>query len=165
MLGFYFSPFGRISRKDFWLKYVLVLVGLAVGAIIIDMVVFPGVRVGQDTGPLEGVVNVVSLWPQIALTTKRFHDRGMSGWWQLLFNIAIGAGGVFAYSAMLEAGVERGLPIPENLYLPLLVGGGMVLLFGLVELVILGFLPGTRGSNKYGDDPLAPGESAAEVFS
>ena len=165
MLGFYFSPFCRISRKDFWLKYILVLVGLSIAAIIVDMVVFAGVRVTQDTGPVEGVVNVAILWPQVALTTKRFHDRGMSGWWQLLFNIAIAAGGVFAYSALLEAGVERGLPIPDNLYPPLLIGGGMLVVFGFAELVILGFLPGTKGANKYGDDPLSSGESAAEVFS
>ncbi len=163
MLGFYFSPFGRVSRKDFWLKYVLVFIGVVIGSIIIDMVLFPDVRVAQDTGPIEGVVNVVSFWPQIALTTKRFHDRGMSGWWQLLFNIAIVAGVMFAYSALL--GADAGGTIPENLYPPLFIGGALALLFGFTELVILGFLPGTTGVNKYGDDPLAPGESAAEVFS
>jgi uncharacterized membrane protein YhaH (DUF805 family) len=165
MLSFYFSPYGRISPKDFWLKYVLVYLGLGIAAVLADMFLFPGAIVVQpDTGPAEAVVNVVMFWPQIALTTKRFHDRGMSGWWQVAFNIVLAAGGVFAYSAALQVDSDLG-SVDPSLWMPLLVGGGIALAAALVELVILGFLPGTSGRNKYGDDPLNPTTNVAEVFS
>ena len=51
MLGFYFSPYGRICRKDFWLKFILVLVGLMIASELIDAFVFPTVLVTSSTGP------------------------------------------------------------------------------------------------------------------
>lgn len=163
MLSFYFSPYGRINRKDFWLKFILVLIGISFVTGLADYILFPASR-EQSDGPIAMVANVALFWPQIALTTKRFHDRDMSGWWQILFNLVIAAGGFFAYSALLEF---QGLgEMVDSLWTPLLVGGGVALVAGLAEMVILGFLPGTKGRNKYGDDPLSPSTGqVAEVFS
>lgn len=163
MLRFYFSPFGRISRKDFWLKFILVLIGLSVATVVVDSIFFPDVNFGNDTGPVELAMNLVTFWPQIALTSKRFHDRNMSGWWQIPFNIAVAAGAFFAYSASLEIDASGGFD--PSVTAPLLIGVGLLLIAGGAELVILGFLPGTRGPNKYGDDPLNPMGKVAEVFS
>lgn len=161
MLRFYYSPFGRISRKSFWLKYVPVLIVLFIGSDIADQYLYPGVILVGGYGPASTAVNVLTLWPQIAVTTKRFHDRGMSGWWQFLFNIGIVLGAVFLLSAMLEA--EAAGEIEPNLWTPLLVGAGLLVVFGLGELIILGFLRGTKGRNKYGDDPLGAVRTASEA--
>jgi uncharacterized membrane protein YhaH (DUF805 family) len=168
MLGFYFSPMGRISRKQYWLSYILVYFGVSIAAALLDYFVFPGVFVTADTGPASAIATVVTLWPQVALTSKRFHDRGMSGWWQVPFNIAVAAGSYFAYSALLEINAAMAndidAAIDPSVVPPLLVGCALVIVAGLAELVILGFLPGKTGANKYGDDPLNPTGKVAEVF-
>ena len=166
MLGFYFSPYGRICRKDFWLKYVLVFIGVSFAAAAADTLLFPDVTIGTDTGPVEAATNLILFWPQLALTTKRFHDRGMSGWWQALFNVVIAGGGAVAFSALMQNGVNSELALDPEALAPVLIGGGICLAAGITELVILGFLPGTKGRNKYGDDPLNPAATnVAEVFS
>lgn len=167
MLGFYFSPYGRICRKDFWLKYVLVFIGVSIAAVLADMLLFPGVIVATDTGPVEAATNLILIWPQLALTTKRFHDRGMSGWWQILFNAVIVVGAVIAISASLQNGaVYSEVQFDPESMVPLLIGVGIFFTVLIAELVILGFLPGTKGRNKYGDDPLNPvAANVAEVFS
>jgi len=45
-----------------------------------------------------------------------------------------------------------------------LVGGLAYLAIGITSLVILGFLPGTKGPNKYGADPLDPTGGTAATF-
>jgi uncharacterized membrane protein YhaH (DUF805 family) len=161
VLSFYFSPFGRISRKQFWLQYVLVYLAIVIAAYFVDYFFFP--ESVDSNGPAGLVANLVTLWPQIALTSKRFHDRSMSGWWQIAFNIAVGGGVYFAYSALLELEAND-YEMMEHLQMPLLVGGGLFVVFGLLELVILGFMKGVSGPNKYGDDPLNPTARVAEVF-
>lgn len=154
MLRFYYSPFGRISRKDFWLKYVPVLVVLMIGTDLVDQYFYPGVILMAGYGPASTAQILLTFWPQIAVTTKRFHDRGMSGWWQFLFNICIGLGAMFTMSALLEA--DAAGEIEAHVWTPLLVGAGLLVVFGLSELIVLGFLRGAKGRNKYGEDPLGP---------
>ena len=164
MLGFYFNPNGRITRKDFWLKFVLVLIGISLVANFVDGLVFPYSGIGTS-GPIEAIATFATLWPQIAITAKRFHDRNMSGWWQILFNIAIFGGtmtlGVANSSGAFAAGADL-----DSEQLTMLLGGlALILVSAGIELVILGFMPGTKGPNKYGDDPLNPTRNIAEVFS
>ncbi len=64
-----FSPFGRIGRGQFWGAWLgLSIFGAALGWI-----------------PLVGpVVGVVALYILVCLFSKRLHDMGRSGWWQLV---------------------------------------------------------------------------------
>jgi uncharacterized membrane protein YhaH (DUF805 family) len=163
MLAFYFSPMGRMTRKDFWLKYVIPIVVIGIVVSIADQALFPEMLLTSDTGPIAAIVNLVVLWPTIALTTKRFHDRNMSGWWQLLFNVALGVGGVVIAMAMRAGGGPENLP--PDAAPTILTGLAIILVAAGTELVILGFLPGTKGRNDYGDDPLNPAKDVAEVFS
>jgi len=164
MLGFYFSPIGRITRKAYWLKYVIPLVVVTLASGLADQFFFPEMLLSSDTGPVSAILNLVLLWPTIAVTTKRFHDRNMSGWWQLLFNAGIGVGAFMVGMAIGAAGGD-----PEALSqqeLPMLLGGmAVILAAGGIELVLLGFLPGTKGRNDHGDDPLNPAKDVADVFS
>jgi uncharacterized membrane protein YhaH (DUF805 family) len=63
-----------------------------------------------------GILILITLWPALAIYTKRWHDRDKSGWWTLIIFI----------------------PIIGSIWL----------------LVELGFLRGTDGPNRFGDDPL-----------
>lgn len=66
---------GRAGRKEFWM---FVLVYVIIYVILMAM------------NELLGLVySLALLVPAIAITTRRLHDTGMSGWWQLLGLIPI----------------------------------------------------------------------------
>ncbi len=158
---FYFSAKGRVSRKDYWLRFVLVSIGVVIAAIV----VLGGLAylLGQAGGILAGLVAVplyiALLWAGVCVSAKRFHDRDMSGWWVLWF-ILIGLGiNIVQYAGMAALGGDSAAGA-----IVALVTGLAALAVSIVQLVILGFLPGVRGPNQYGEDPLSPG-GAAEAFS
>jgi uncharacterized membrane protein YhaH (DUF805 family) len=61
------------------------------------------------------VLQVLLIWPSLAVSAKRWHDRDKSAWW-----ILVGL-----------------IPIIGNIWI----------------LIENGFLRGTEGSNRFGDDP------------
>jgi uncharacterized membrane protein YhaH (DUF805 family) len=101
---------GRVSRQTFWLYGVLAMLGL--NLVLIALLQIAGVR--SDLS--EGIANLLLAWPTIAISVKRWHDRGHSGWWVLVALI----------------------PVIGWLWM----------------LVANGFLPGTPGPNRFGEDPL-----------
>jgi uncharacterized membrane protein YhaH (DUF805 family) len=144
---FLFSTDGRINRAKYWLALALYL---ALGF----MVTLAGV--GIITGPpsdLSAVVLYVggglaflSLhFSLVVVTIKRLHDRARTGWWVIAFIIL----------PFLLLGASTGIVTPQT-GLGLRVVAAVLSLWGLVEL---GCLPGTRGPNKFGNDPLAHPES------
>jgi uncharacterized membrane protein YhaH (DUF805 family) len=69
---------GRIDRRTWWLWGVAAMVGLAVYATVLLRVA------GVSVKATETAVNLLLLWPSLALSIKRWHDRDKSGWWVLL---------------------------------------------------------------------------------
>lgn len=67
---------GRVGRQEFWM-FILFSIGLN---IILEII-------GIDI--LGAVVTLAIFIPNIALTARRLHDTGRSGWWQLLWLIPI----------------------------------------------------------------------------
>jgi uncharacterized membrane protein YhaH (DUF805 family) len=83
----WFSFKGRISRKTWWVYYVLVLLVINVGAAILDdfvlqMKPYPGFLgfVHLPVMSLTAIAIAISLWVTMAGQTKRWHDRGKTGW-------------------------------------------------------------------------------------
>jgi uncharacterized membrane protein YhaH (DUF805 family) len=147
MFGFLFNPNGRVSRAQMWLPYIVPQLVLWLAATATDTLLAAG-----GGGSPFGVSTIVSLfyfWPNIAIPVKRFHDRGMSGWWVLWF-ILFGAGGGVLMGLGMPAALEHGEPTPMAI-----VGGLVVAAVVLVEFVILYLLPGAPGDNRYGPDPRA----------
>ncbi|MBR0679542.1 DUF805 domain-containing protein [Roseomonas eburnea] len=153
--GQWFSFRGRIGRKVFWLGYVLPLFLASLVAAVLDAAI--GLAPTGDAmpvdaatmGPFSAVVSLLSIWPSLAGTIKRLHDRDRSGWW-------IGAFYLLAIVVGAVAGVMAAtMPYsPEAMAVPLIVGGLLVLGFALWLLVETGFLRGTAGPNRFGPDPL-----------
>ena len=79
-----FAPGGRINRATYFfsLNVLLVICGLATNAIAHLLGLNPAYGFGGKI-TLYGTA-VLMLWPSIALTVKRTHDLGFSGWFALL---------------------------------------------------------------------------------
>lgn len=69
---FYFSLEGRITRPDYWLRFQLPFLAAYLAASFID----PNI--------LAPIVSIALLWPAIAVSVKRLHDRNRAGWMLLL---------------------------------------------------------------------------------
>jgi uncharacterized membrane protein YhaH (DUF805 family) len=95
---------GRITRREFWLWGVLALLGLA---LLLQALL--GIA-GIAPASAERLVNLVLVWPAVAVSVKRWHDRDKSGWW-LLINLVPVVGWLWA---LVENGLLRGTPGPNR---------------------------------------------------
>lgn len=103
---------GRITRSDFWIKGVLVLLALSAVVLIVAAMI---AAVASILGIIVYLVFApVGIWIEFAIIAKRFHDRGKSGWWGLVFLIPFGVGLVWI---IVECGILEGNP-DENAYGP-----------------------------------------------
>jgi len=87
---------------------------------------------------------LIFAWMGLAIYAKRLHDRNLSSWWQA----APWIGCVIMYAPLF------GLPVFSSLYIAGMVIGAISMIWFLVLFIICGFLKGTNGPNKYGQDPL-----------
>jgi uncharacterized membrane protein YhaH (DUF805 family) len=79
----YLNPRGRLSRRAFWLHGVLALGGLTLlGRALLEIA---HVR----TELAESVTSLLLLWPAVAISAKRWHDRDRSAWWVLVALIPV----------------------------------------------------------------------------
>jgi uncharacterized membrane protein YhaH (DUF805 family) len=81
---------GRARRSEFWWFFLFTtLVSVVTG--IIDSVIGTDYGNGVNGGALNTITSLALLLPSIAVGSRRLHDTGRSGWWQLLwFAICIG---------------------------------------------------------------------------
>ena len=159
MLGFLFSPNGRISRSDIWFKFFFPYLGLSIVATIVDRFL-PGADTREiGEGPISAILGLAYLWPSIAVSIKRYHDRGMTGWWVLygalllipgLVSVIMGAMGGQVSFEQLDNLSKLGTR--EAIFI--LVGAAEILVVGIVLFVIQYVLRGRRGGNRFGPDPL-----------
>lgn len=129
---------GRIPRLPFW-----------IAALALNVVAYLGDRLAMEIGghPAAAVVGLAFLYPSLALSIKRAHDRGRSDAYLLFFFLP-----AFLASFMQVLGYMDAQG-PMGTVLVLL---GLWVLAALITLVIdLGLLPGQAGPNRFGPDPLA----------
>jgi uncharacterized membrane protein YhaH (DUF805 family) len=73
---------GRARRSEFW-WWALFTVLLGFVASIIDAVL--GTTNSTGSGLIASLANLAVLLPSLAVGSRRLHDIGRSGWWQLLW--------------------------------------------------------------------------------
>ena len=105
----YTSFEGRISRKEWWigfiLLYILQFVVYYVTAVMGIITVDPVTGEMSPSGALALIVIIlIFLWPALALHAKRWHDRGKSGWWTLITLVPV-IGGLWL---LIELGFLKG---------------------------------------------------------
>jgi uncharacterized membrane protein YhaH (DUF805 family) len=138
---FFLSLRGRVGRQEFWLGYAGVIV---VALILMRMVSHPDdaaylmpsdapdTDIWQDTSFSFGWLELISLaltWPIIAIYAKRLHDLNLSAWWLCLLPVLTFFAGSTMFSRLHVAAY-------------------------CLLILILGFLPGSHGPNRFGEDPL-----------
>jgi uncharacterized membrane protein YhaH (DUF805 family) len=158
-----FSFRGRMSRSEFWLLSigigVLIWGVLMAGSMLV--LAFVGPEVAAVLAPVRGVAQLIlqllSIWPTLAIMTKRGHDRNypaaMSiGLWVAMYALFLISGAV---------GVATGNPTAAGLIA--ILG----LLIGLYIVIDYGFFPGSRGRNRYdagGPSRSVEREATASLF-
>jgi uncharacterized membrane protein YhaH (DUF805 family) len=95
---------GRIGRRTWWLWGVAALLGMSLYATVLLRVA----GVAADTTDL--LVNLLLLWPALAISAKRWHDRGKSAWWMLVLLVPV-LGWIWS---LVENGCLRGQAGPNR---------------------------------------------------
>lgn len=115
-----FSFRGRARRKEFWL-FALVFFLFGVITLTIDTVFF---YTDSGWGPSFTIFMLLLYIPYLAISVRRLHDTGRSGWWLLLG--AIPLGGLFLLAFFLddsEPGTNKYGPNPKEYHNPPLDDG------------------------------------------
>jgi uncharacterized membrane protein YhaH (DUF805 family) len=164
---------GRSSRAEFWWFFLFMI--LLYVAFWIVFVASVGASAASGTQPslamigTFGIVGILLmlfylalLIPTIAVQVRRVHDTNRTGWWvggfYLLYLIymVVAFGSVFAMQIPEDGS-------PPNMGSFALVGIiALVMLIYSIVLLVFFCLPGTKGANRYGDDPY--GANVEEVF-
>ena len=141
---------GRARRSEYWYwTLATILVGIVVGLIELML------GMGSDTsGPLSTLLNLALLLPGLAVTFRRLHDTGRSGWWIGGFYLAL-----IVFVIVLLAMVGGLMATGSEDTAAAAVMGVVAILFGVAVLIwgiaMLVFLckDSDVGPNKYGQNP------------
>lgn len=159
-MGFLLSPMGRVSRRGLWLGYFLTFALLGVGAWYGDkylaanhpFVLPEGLVLLQPAldivgGPLVLALLVIFPWVTIVMLIKRLHDRGFGGLMLVWKLVALGA--------LIWAALSIENYVPGDLGRLMAIAALVVAaLMVLRTLVIVLFLAGQDGENRYGANPV-----------
>lgn len=156
----YFTFSGRASRPEYWwwqlFTAMLVLVSLP-GTLLLLVVL-------SDLNPFLLIaiipLTILAIFiPSLAVTSRRLHDIGKSGWWQIL---PLGALAGWLILEIVQSLVLSNFYVPsfirQSLVLASLLGTLLSVLFpcGEVLLLVWQIKKGDEGPNKYGPDPRQP---------
>lgn len=140
----FLSPEGRIGRQAFWIGWLVLL----------------GVNVVAGWLPVIGwAISLATIYSSVCIHTKRLHDMGQTGWWQVLPWVL---GPVLVFGAVASVGVSAimtGLHDGEPTAALLASIGGLLMSFFIAFAIWLAFTlwvgcsTGVAGENKYGPMP------------
>ena len=144
----YFDFSSRASRSEFWWWTLFVFVGGAVTAIL-DVMIFGIEKSGAEfveVGVIDGIFNVATVVPSVAVAVRRLHDANWTGWWilaQLILTIAL-----LPLALADAAGDPNGFSV-----LLIVCSFAWTVLF--LTILVRMFMPGNEGTNRFGPNPLA----------
>lgn len=159
---FYFSPWGRISRSEYWLRGILPIWGiwwLLLIAIIAASATGGPFGAGLFSS-VWGIYSLAIIWPGMAVLIKRIHDRDKTGWLILLplipklalyvtWGFAVTGAIIAAFThGRFGAGFVTGASTLSHVLMLVLF---VITIWFFVEF---GCLRGTIGGNRFGPDPI-----------
>lgn len=127
LIWFLFSPRGRISRVEFWVFHLALIALAFFGLLAIGLAYDPSFVLGGAVAVtvefLLGYATIglmaLAVLSSLAVSAKRFHDRGRPGWWSLIGLVPV----IGTAWLVVECGCLRGTSGP-NRYGPDPLGGG-----------------------------------------
>lgn len=129
------SDEGRLPRAPYWYFVLTVCASAAV------LVLIPAFR----TTPLAiALFQLALLYPCYCVFAKRMQDLGLSGKWAMAMVLVAAGDVLFSTPTLYQASLRHGLI--GHLWWWLSLGNALC-------LIVLGLLPGTPGSNRYGFAP------------
>lgn len=175
----YFRFGGRATRPEFW-WWMLFIVIASIVLDVIDRIIDRMVGI-EELGVLSTLFGLATLLPSLAVTSRRLHDIGKSGWWQLAWYTAsalawgiavviLFIGLAFAFAAfgdwILTLGTGGDLSEIILAVLPALlafIAAAAVTLAVIVWAIIWLARQGEPGENRYGPDPRATSDDGAAL--
>lgn len=85
MLSLFMGFRGRIGRQSYWVGSLTLLV-IGILALLLDLSLG---TTQYGYGIISTLTSIALLYPSLALSTKRWHDRDKSGWWTLILLVPI----------------------------------------------------------------------------
>ena len=135
---------GRLSRKFYWIG----ILAMACLAYVLEFIGEALIRAARpELAPLDAASQAMALgffatlYPSIAISVKRLHDCGWSGWWAAPLMVCS------FISASFQPYLEHGTSEEA------LVAWLAILVLGLAPPVALGIVWGTAEANAYGAPP------------
>lgn len=141
-----FNYAGRATRRDYWVFYAIALGVSSAGnglARIADDIAPHSIPLPLVLGFLLSGLGIANFFPLLALTVRRLHDVGISGWW---YPVAIVVAPVLATGTAIA--------ITRHAFPGVMAGWGALMIGGIAMLVVT-VRPGDRSENRYGPPPTA----------
>lgn len=154
---------GRASRAEYWGFFLFqsVLGGLFGAVMVLSLTQGENGAAGfLISAALMAVTALAFVVPYWAVSVRRLHDTDRSAWWLLLQTPSVLAPLSFV-GAILGAVSGGGEPSQAAAGAVLAMAGGGILMMvlggiGSGILMLLMWLPGTEGENRFGSDPRSP---------
>ncbi|MCS6627020.1 DUF805 domain-containing protein [Roseibacterium beibuensis] len=174
-----FSFGGRLRRRDWWVWGIALGLGhnlllyVSAHALGLNGPTLTGGYVPVIGDPWPAVAHSIAItllfaWPQLALTFKRAHDLDRPAWSFVAVSVGIQALSYWPVDEFFVSGPSYEQTALWGQTQPWLISGAS-LLGALYLIVVLGFLDGTRGPNRFGRSPKGIGgdmpDQTAGVFS
>jgi len=142
-----FSFNGRLRRSHFWIGFLIIF-----GAsLVLGWIPFLG-----------ALISLALIWPNLAISVKRLHDMGKSGWLVLVpfgINVVLMIiAGVMMVGSIAASGgdadyYENNPTAALALMGPAVGLIGVSFLVGLAFLLWIGLTDGQKGENRFGPNP------------
>lgn len=151
---------GRARRREFgWFHFINLIIGFV-------LIMFVGLSENIGLISFSNVLSIINdIWgyvvmlPIVSLATRRLHDMGLSGWWQLLFYVPLC---IIYFRAYQLTGSFNNVADAAFEDIIVQVASFAFLIFVCIMLPILAFVDGDKKSNKYGNSPKYPDSPQTE---
>ena len=156
---------GRATRAEFWWWILfLTVAGIILG--ILDAVIDRATA--TDYGILTGLFSLATILPGLAVTCRRLHDIGKTGWWQLAWHIFpllawLATAIAFVVATVLTISADQ-TDRGALSFIPFFVA---LLAATATSLAVIGWAiiwmirPSQPWANRYGPDPTSAEQSPA----
>jgi uncharacterized membrane protein YhaH (DUF805 family) len=167
-----FSFKGRLRRRDWWLwSIVAALVYLAANWVCGVLFLGSGGAILLNTGyrmnwalALEIAMVLPLVFANSALAAKRAQDRNMTAW---PFIAIVIVNALTSFLPQIDQAVTA-MQNGQQWQVAFLVLNGLSLLASIYSLIVLGFMDGTPGPNRFGRSPKGlggdPTDATVQVF-